>query len=174
MPSIAAETRTCVLPRRRRRTVSPARGRSGHRQAASENDTGWCSPARSATAKLPASRHARQDAPRFRERSSLPSASNTTPQQLRLPKLVFAETAAVRRQDPLGHLQGHSGKRQESHFGHRPSCFLREHSLPSSVENSNRKLCRGCQQSRFKSNVLELLIPKSLQAFLWMCRLQRS
>ncbi len=59
-------------------------------------------------------------------------------QQLRLPKLVFAETAAVRRQDPLGHLQGHPGKRQESDFGHRPSCFLREHSLPSSVENSNR------------------------------------
>src|SRR6266404_5129047 len=72
-------------------------------------------------------------------------------QQLRLRELVFAETAAVGRQDPLGHLQGHAGKGQESDFGHRPSCFLRKHSLPPGVENSNLKLCRGCQQSHIES-----------------------
>src|SRR5258707_7420553 len=54
----------------------PARDRWCRPPAAAGSDTAWCSPARSAVAKLPASRDARADVLRLRERSSLRSASN--------------------------------------------------------------------------------------------------
>src|SRR3989475_7680054 len=68
-------------------------------------------------------------------------------QQLRLGELMFAETRAVGRQNLRGYLQRHASKRQESDFGHRPSCPIRKHRKPLLVDPSLRELCPGCQQS---------------------------
>jgi len=66
---------------------------------------------------------------------------------------VFAEATSVRRQNARRHLQRHTSKRQESDLGHRPSCFIRKHAPPRVVDLTKLKLCRGCQQSLFKSFV---------------------
>src|SRR5271166_3680498 len=44
-------------------------------------------------------------------------------QQLRLCELVFAESAAVTRKHRPADLHGDASERQESDFGHRPSCL---------------------------------------------------
>lgn len=48
-------------------------------------------------------------------------------QQLRLGELMFAETAAVTRQNRRSAVQGHAGERQESDLGHPTSCPNRKH-----------------------------------------------
>src|SRR5882762_4404998 len=73
-------------------------------------------------------------------------------QQLRLGELMFAEARAVGRQNLRGHLQCHARKRQESDFGHRPSCPIRKHRKPLLVDPLQRKLCPGCQQSPSVAN----------------------
>jgi len=72
-------------------------------------------------------------------------------QQLRLRELVFAEATSVRGKNAAGNLQGHPRKRQESDFGHGPSCLIRKHPPPLRVDPSNPPSCRGCQQSLAKS-----------------------
>jgi hypothetical protein len=44
-------------------------------------------------------------------------------QQLRLRELVLAETGSLRRENRPADLQGDASTRQESDFGHRPSCL---------------------------------------------------
>ena len=72
-------------------------------------------------------------------------------QQLRLRELVFAEAGAVRGQNRASHFDRHTGKRQESDFGHGPSCLIRKHPPPLRVDPSNPPSCRGCQQSQHAS-----------------------
>src|SRR5260370_15371844 len=60
---------------------------------------------------------------------------------------MFAEARAVGRQNLRGHLQCHASKGQESTLGHRPSCPIRKHCKPPLVDPSQRKACRGSQQS---------------------------
>src|SRR5712664_63944 len=73
-------------------------------------------------------------------------------QQLWLGELMFAEARAVGRQNLRGHLQCHASKGQESNLGHRPSCPIRKHCKPPLVDPSQRKACRGSQQSPSVAN----------------------
>jgi hypothetical protein len=51
---------------------------------------------------------------------------------------MFAETAAVGRQDRRGHVQGHACKRQQSDFGHATSCPTSKHPIANRRSHKNQ------------------------------------
>jgi hypothetical protein len=90
-------------------------------------------------------------------------------QQLRLGELSLTEARALGRQNLPGHLQRHASKRQESDFGHRPSCPIR-----NLVDPLQRKLCRGCQQSPTLIEMPASVDSKSLIQTRFGCNLQKT
>ncbi|HEV2298285.1 MAG TPA: hypothetical protein VGR72_07195 [Candidatus Acidoferrales bacterium] len=75
----------------------------------------------------------------FAKRAVLIAHETKNRQQLRLRELVLAEAAAAARKHRLGNLQGDASKRQETNFGHHPSCLDRKQQFRT-VEYANFSL----------------------------------
>jgi hypothetical protein len=69
-------------------------------------------------------------------------------QQLRLGKLMLTEARTVGWQNLRGHLQRHARKRQESNFGHRPSCPIRKHRKTTLVDPHNEFCVEDVNRAR--------------------------
>ena len=73
----------------------------------------------------------------FAERPILVAHQAQHGQQLRLGELVFAERSALGRQNRGSHLQRNACERQETDFGHFPSCLAENHIAAASSKQTS-------------------------------------